>query len=200
MGVLVELGLAALRQKMGLYRVNGALLGWLLIPEQQAVEIWRSDQGEPERLKSFWPGPGPNWYRSTAKLVGLGLAWCPPAIAFDGVIWLAELASCRFAGPVALAPGGAHPAVARAPSLVCPCLLVAVVWPWLCAYNPGLTLARLANSCPPAVEQLAPGRCLASCSAGSFDADPPGVAEPFPRYPAPSDRGGDSLWPAAKSS
>ena len=67
MGVLVELGLAALRQKMGLYRVNGALLGWLLIPEQQAVEIWRSDQGEPERLKSSWPRPGPA--ETWAKLV-----------------------------------------------------------------------------------------------------------------------------------
>jgi Uma2 family endonuclease len=37
---------------MELYRANGALLGWLLIPEQQAVEIWRSDQPEPERLES----------------------------------------------------------------------------------------------------------------------------------------------------
>jgi Uma2 family endonuclease len=45
-------GLAALRQKMELYRTNGALLGWLLIPEQQAVEIWRSDQAEPARLES----------------------------------------------------------------------------------------------------------------------------------------------------
>ena len=45
-------GLKALRQKMELYRANGALLGWLLIPEQQAVEIWRSDQAEPERLES----------------------------------------------------------------------------------------------------------------------------------------------------
>jgi Uma2 family endonuclease len=44
-------GLAALRQKMELYRANGALLGWLLIPEQQAVEIWRSDQAEPARLE-----------------------------------------------------------------------------------------------------------------------------------------------------
>ena len=44
-------GLPALRQKMELYRANGALLGWLLIPEQQAVEIWRSDQAEPERLE-----------------------------------------------------------------------------------------------------------------------------------------------------
>ena len=37
---------------MELYRANGALLGWLLIPEQQAVEIWRSDQAEPERIES----------------------------------------------------------------------------------------------------------------------------------------------------
>ena len=45
-------GLTALRNKMELYRANGALLGWLLIPEQQAVEIWRSDQAEPKRLES----------------------------------------------------------------------------------------------------------------------------------------------------
>ena len=31
---------AALRQKMAAYQANGAQLGWLLIPEEQAVEIW----------------------------------------------------------------------------------------------------------------------------------------------------------------
>jgi Uma2 family endonuclease len=47
-------GLEALRRKMEVYRANGAQLGWLLIPEQQAVEIWRAsnDPGAaPERLE-----------------------------------------------------------------------------------------------------------------------------------------------------
>jgi len=32
--------LAALRHKMAAYQANGARLGWLLIPHQQAVEVW----------------------------------------------------------------------------------------------------------------------------------------------------------------
>ena len=32
--------LTALRSKMAAYQANGARLGWLLIPHQQAVEIW----------------------------------------------------------------------------------------------------------------------------------------------------------------
>lgn len=33
------------------YQANGAQLGWLLIPHQQAVEIWHAvGQGEPERI------------------------------------------------------------------------------------------------------------------------------------------------------
>ena len=37
---------------MTAYRVNGAQLGWLLIPEQQAVEIWSRDgDGQPQRLQ-----------------------------------------------------------------------------------------------------------------------------------------------------
>jgi Uma2 family endonuclease len=32
--------LAALRSKMAAYQANGARLGWLLIPHQQAAEIW----------------------------------------------------------------------------------------------------------------------------------------------------------------
>jgi Uma2 family endonuclease len=46
-------GAAALRRKMAAYRANGAQLGWLLFPEQRAVEIWtaalpaaRGRQGE----------------------------------------------------------------------------------------------------------------------------------------------------------
>ncbi len=37
---------------MAAYQANGAQLGWLLIPEQQSVEIWSSDaDGEPQRLQ-----------------------------------------------------------------------------------------------------------------------------------------------------
>jgi Uma2 family endonuclease len=44
-------GVSALRQKMAAYLANGAQLGWLLLPEEQAVEIWRADQAEPERIE-----------------------------------------------------------------------------------------------------------------------------------------------------
>ena len=49
-------GETALRHKMTTYLANGARLGWLLFPEQQAVEIWRppADPGSaatPERLE-----------------------------------------------------------------------------------------------------------------------------------------------------
>jgi Uma2 family endonuclease len=43
-------GVSALRQKMAAYRANGAQLGWLLIPEQQAVEIWSAGDAAPQRL------------------------------------------------------------------------------------------------------------------------------------------------------
>ena len=43
-------GLTALRQKMTAYQANGARLGWLLIPHDQAVEVW-STSGEPQRLE-----------------------------------------------------------------------------------------------------------------------------------------------------
>ena len=46
-------GVSALRRKMDLYQANGADLGWLLLPEEQAVEIWRSGQrGMAERLEN----------------------------------------------------------------------------------------------------------------------------------------------------
>lgn len=35
-------GVSALRQKMSDYIRNGARLGWLLLPSERAVEIWRS--------------------------------------------------------------------------------------------------------------------------------------------------------------
>ena len=48
-------GAEALRRKMAAYRANGAQLGWLLFPEQRAVEIWQANrEGEaagPQRLE-----------------------------------------------------------------------------------------------------------------------------------------------------
>ena len=41
-------GLTALRQKMASYQANGARLGWLLLPHQQAVEVWPAS-GAPQR-------------------------------------------------------------------------------------------------------------------------------------------------------
>ena len=43
-------GLTALRQKMRTYKANGAQLAWLLIPEQQAVEV-SSAAAETQRLE-----------------------------------------------------------------------------------------------------------------------------------------------------
>jgi len=45
-------GIAALRRKMEVYQRNGARLGWLLLPEQRAVEVWPAD-GEPQRFNSL---------------------------------------------------------------------------------------------------------------------------------------------------
>ena len=54
-------GLTALRRKMDAYQANGAQLGWLLIPDQQAVEIWpASNAGEPQRVETateLYAGP-----------------------------------------------------------------------------------------------------------------------------------------------
>ena len=40
-------GAEALRRKMAAYLANGAQLGWLLFPEQQAVEIWQAEAEGP---------------------------------------------------------------------------------------------------------------------------------------------------------
>ena len=48
-------GLTALRQKMAAYQRNGACLGWLLIPADQAVEIWEllaDSPAQPRRLEA----------------------------------------------------------------------------------------------------------------------------------------------------
>ena len=44
-------GATALRRKMEQYQANGARLGWLLLTQERAVEIWRGgQQGMAERL------------------------------------------------------------------------------------------------------------------------------------------------------
>ena len=45
-------GLTALRSKMAAYQANGARLGWLLIPHQQAVEVWPVS-GAPQRYEGI---------------------------------------------------------------------------------------------------------------------------------------------------
>ncbi|WP_094556698.1 Uma2 family endonuclease [Synechococcus sp. 1G10] len=43
-------GLSALRKKMAAYQANGARLGWLLLPDERAVEIWPAS-GQPQRIE-----------------------------------------------------------------------------------------------------------------------------------------------------
>ena len=45
-------GLTALRRKMAAYQANGARLGWLLIPHQQAVEVWHAS-GDLQRFEEI---------------------------------------------------------------------------------------------------------------------------------------------------
>lgn len=45
-------GLSDLRQKMVAYQANGARLGWLLLPHEQAVEVWPAI-GPPQRLEQL---------------------------------------------------------------------------------------------------------------------------------------------------
>jgi Uma2 family endonuclease len=45
-------GLSALREKMTAYQANGARLGWLLLPHEQAVEVWPAS-GAPQRLEQL---------------------------------------------------------------------------------------------------------------------------------------------------
>jgi Uma2 family endonuclease len=44
-------GVSALREKMAVYQRNGARLGWLLLPEERAVEVW-SAAGDAQRLEN----------------------------------------------------------------------------------------------------------------------------------------------------
>jgi hypothetical protein len=41
---------SALRQKMANYQANGARLGWLLLPQERAVEVWGAS-GTASRLE-----------------------------------------------------------------------------------------------------------------------------------------------------
>ena len=43
-------GLTALRRKMAAYKANGAQLGWLLIPEERAVEVWLAGASQSQRI------------------------------------------------------------------------------------------------------------------------------------------------------
>ena len=43
-------GFTALRSKMAVCQANGARLGWLLIPHEQAVEVWPAS-GDPQRFE-----------------------------------------------------------------------------------------------------------------------------------------------------
>jgi Uma2 family endonuclease len=61
-------GITALRRKMDLYQANGARLGWLLLPEERAVELWRGGQrGMAARLEN------PTWLDGGELAEGLGL-------------------------------------------------------------------------------------------------------------------------------
>jgi Uma2 family endonuclease len=56
-------GVSALRRKMAGYQANGARLGWLLLPEERAVEVWaagsESRRCEPmEHLEAGGDFPG----------------------------------------------------------------------------------------------------------------------------------------------
>ena len=42
----------ALRKKMAAYHANGAHLAWLLLPHEQAVEVWAAN-AEPQRLEQI---------------------------------------------------------------------------------------------------------------------------------------------------
>jgi Uma2 family endonuclease len=59
-------GTTALRQKLASYQANGARLGWLLLPEERAVEIWPAS-GERQRVQQA------EWLEGGEVLPGLRL-------------------------------------------------------------------------------------------------------------------------------
>ncbi len=76
-------GLAALRSRRAAYQANGARLGWLLIPHQQAVEVLPTSGANQrfEGLKVLEAGPEfPGLQLQLAEIwVGCGLIASPPA-------------------------------------------------------------------------------------------------------------------------
>jgi Uma2 family endonuclease len=65
-------GADALRRKMAAYLANGAQLGWLLFPEQKAVEIWQAE--------TEGPVSGPRRLEPASRLEGGTLF---PALVLD---------------------------------------------------------------------------------------------------------------------
>jgi len=59
-------GVSALREKMASYQLNGARLGWLLLPQEQAVEAWPAS-GPPQRLEQI------QVLEATPEFLGLSL-------------------------------------------------------------------------------------------------------------------------------
>ncbi|MEI6030890.1 MAG: Uma2 family endonuclease [Synechococcaceae cyanobacterium ELA739] len=57
-------GVSALRRKMAGYQTNGAQLGWLLLPQEQVVEVW------PGRQSSDGPLPEPQRLEGVSELDG----------------------------------------------------------------------------------------------------------------------------------
>jgi Uma2 family endonuclease len=60
-------GITALRQKLAAYQANGARLGWLLLPDERAVEVWAAS-GDPQRIEAA------EWLEGGELLPGLRLA------------------------------------------------------------------------------------------------------------------------------
>jgi len=75
-------GADALRRKMALYQANGAQLGWLLFPEQRAVEIW---QASPTAEASAGPAPAPQRLENALRLEGGDVL--PGLVLELGEIW-----------------------------------------------------------------------------------------------------------------
>jgi Uma2 family endonuclease len=67
-------GATALRRKLAAYLANGARLGWLLFPEQRAVEIWRAGAAAPEP-PSEPPAAGPTERLEAAEVLEGGEAF-----------------------------------------------------------------------------------------------------------------------------
>jgi Uma2 family endonuclease len=74
-------GCEALRRKMAAYLANGAQLGWLLFPEQQAVEIWQPGADPAAPVVMEWIEAA-EALEGGEQLPGLGLPLWSPATSF----------------------------------------------------------------------------------------------------------------------